>query len=63
VRRYSTVDGAYSVSEEAMTPHDFFKGFTDASVFSDAKTGDPLLYKLKDWPSEVGLCTLNQVDP
>ena len=55
---------AGAAAEEAMTPHDFFKGFTDASVFSDGKSGDPLLYKLKDWPSEVGSgASWNSFDP
>ena len=38
---------------EVMTPRDFFKGFTDASVFSAAATNESTLYALKDWPSEA----------
>jgi hypothetical protein len=50
-----TADGTSwgAAPAEAMTPHDFFKGFTDASVFTHAATGDPLLYKLKGWPSQA----------
>ena len=31
----------------------YLMGFTDASIFCERGAGSPVLYKLRDWPSEA----------